>query len=107
MDKLVLLCVFYGGLRSSELASLKWEDVVFAQEGIFINIAVSKTDRAGVVAVKFLPKIEKEKVCLNFYFNRYKEAVKSTEDLLFLHFRNQKFINQRLGRMRFLLYSAR
>lgn len=72
VDKLIMLCGFYGGLRSCELASLMWGDVTFAQEGILINIAFSKTDRAGIGALKLLPKLNEDAICLVFYFGKYK-----------------------------------
>ena len=60
MSKLVLLAGFYAGLRSSEIVALTWSDLIFAGEGILLNIAFSKTDRAGVGSVKLLPKNEEK-----------------------------------------------
>jgi integrase len=73
VDKLIMLCGFYGGLRSCELTALKWEDVTLSQEGVLINIAFSKTDRAGIGALKLLPKLEEEAICPVHYFNKYKQ----------------------------------
>jgi integrase len=99
VNKLVLLCGFYGGMRSSEITARRWEDVTFAVEGILINIATSKTDRAGIGSLKLLPKLNDDMICSVYYFNCYKQATCLNNGRLFLHFRNGKFINSPLGKI--------
>jgi integrase len=98
VDKLIVLCGFYGGLRSCELANLKWEDISFAEEGVLMNITFSKTDRASVGSLKLLPKLEEEAICPVSYFKIYKESSCFTEGRLFLHYRDGKFTKSPLGK---------
>jgi site-specific recombinase XerD len=47
-DRTVLLMGFTGGLRRSELASLKVKNLHFADEGVWVELERSKADQAGV-----------------------------------------------------------
>jgi integrase len=99
VEKLVVLTGFYGGLRSCELVSLTWADIIFATEGVLVNIAHSKTDQAGVGAVKLLPASQEEALCPLKYYSRYKQLVPSTEGRVFLRFQAGKFTRAPLGKM--------
>jgi integrase len=96
--KLVLLTGFFAGLRSCELVALMWEDIVFANEGILVNIKFSKTDQAGVGAVKLLPKLEEDQLCPVFYFSRYRETIEEPHGRLFRQFANGKFTKAPMGK---------
>jgi integrase len=90
VDKLILLAGYYGGLRGCELVALTWDDITFAQEGVLLKIAKSKTDRAGVGAVKLLPKLDEDLICPVYYFTLYKSLVVNADGRLFCQFRNGK-----------------
>ena len=94
----MLLAGFYGSLRGRELVALTWEDLKFAKEGIFLRIAYSKTDRAGVGAVKSLPALEEKAICPVHYFSLYKRLVGIPTGRLFCQFRNSKFIKTPIGK---------
>jgi integrase len=96
--KLVLLAGFYGGLRGCELVALTWADLTFTKEGILLRIAYSKTDRAGVGAVKLLPALEEQAICPVHYFSIYKRLVGIPTGRLFCQFRNNKFIKTPIGK---------
>jgi integrase len=96
--KLVLLTGFFAGLRSCELVALTWEDLIFAQEGILVNIRRSKTDQAGVGTVKLLPKLEEDLLCPVFYYSRYREIIGEPVGRLFRQFANCKFTKSPMGK---------
>jgi integrase len=98
VNKCILVTGFYAGLRSSELVALTWEDIVFSEGGILVNIRYSKTDRAGVGSVKLLPKLDEEAICPIYYFSKYKEVVQEATGRLFKKFFNGKFINVPIGK---------
>jgi integrase len=75
INKLVLVVGFFGGLRSSEITALTWEDISFSSDGILVTIRRSKTDPAGIGAVKLLPKLDELLVSPVYYFSKYKSAV--------------------------------
>jgi integrase len=98
VHKLVTLTGFYGGLRTCELTALTWEDIVFAEEGVLVKIKTSKTDCAGVGALKLLPKQDEKELCALNYFSIYKNLVPKTTGRLFCQFQNGKFINAPFGK---------
>lgn len=98
VNKLVVLAGYYGGLRGCELVALNWEDLSFAQEGILLKICKSKTDRAGVGAVKLLPKLDDVSICPVHYFTHYKSAVINPEGRLFCQFRHGKATRMPMGK---------
>jgi integrase len=55
LQKLVLLFGFYGGLRTSELTELRWNDIELTEQGIKVTIRHSKTDPAGNGHVFIIP----------------------------------------------------
>jgi integrase len=98
VDKLIVLTGFYGGLRSCELVALTWADIVLTPEGILVNIARSKTDQAGVGAVKLLPANQDRALCPTEYFAMYKAQVPHPEGRLFRWFQDGKFTKAPLGK---------
>jgi integrase len=98
ISKLILLAGFYGGLRGCELVALTWDDLTLSKEGFLLRIAFSKTDRAGVGAVKLLPVMEEKAICPVAYFTEYKALVPETKGRLFLQYRDGKFIRTPIGK---------
>jgi integrase len=96
--QLVTLTGFYDGLRSCELVALTWADISMAAEGVLVNIAKSKTDQAGVGAVKLLPSNQEPLLCPLKYYTMYKSLVPATEGRLFLRFQDGKFIKAPIGK---------
>lgn len=70
VDKLVMLTGFYGGLCSCELVALTWADIVFTPDGVLVNTTRSKTDQAGVGAVKLLPVSHDPALCPLAYYSQ-------------------------------------
>jgi hypothetical protein len=95
---LILLSGFYASLRSSEIVALTWSDLIFAEEGILLNIAFSKTNRAGIGSVKLLPKNEEKAICPVFYFTNNKKQLADSTGRLFRQFQSGKFIKTPLGK---------
>lgn len=60
-DRALLLVGFFGAFRRSELVSLNWEQIQFAQEGVIINLTRSKTDQMGEGAQCVIPFGNKER----------------------------------------------
>ena len=96
--KLVLLVGFYGGLRCSEMVALMWKDLVFTEEGILITIQKSKTDQAGIGAVKLIPRMKEELLCPVFYFLKYKAVVNGPTGRLFRVVCNGRFTKGPMGK---------
>lgn len=66
------LVQFYGGMRPSETASLKWKDITFSPDGAFIDIFAKKNNKRFK---KFVPEN------ISFYLKKLKES--STSELVF------------------------
>ena len=98
VDKLIVLCGFYGGLRSTEIVTLTWEEVAFTEDGMLVTIGQSKTDRAGIGAVKLLPKLDDEELCPVHYFRVYEGQVKQTCGRLFCQYRQGTFTRMAVGK---------
>ena len=62
-DKALLLVVFAGGFRRTELISIDHEDLEFVTEGVKIIVKKSKTDQFGEGMTKGLPYFSNEKYC--------------------------------------------
>ncbi len=62
-DRAILLVGLAGGYRTSELASLRVEDVELADEGAIILLRSSKTDQAGGGFYKGMPPGEHVETC--------------------------------------------
>jgi integrase len=54
-DSALLQTGFFGGLRRSELAAIRVEDLAWETEGLLITLPRSKTDQAGQGIVKAIP----------------------------------------------------
>lgn len=79
-NKVILMLMYYGSLRRSELAGMDFEDVVFKRHGCLIHLKVSKNNKNEV----FIPRdVDNENLCpvacfekfMTDYFSNYKGAV--------------------------------
>lgn len=66
------LVQFYGGMRPSETAKLKWNDITFSDDGVYIEVLVKKNQKRFT---KFLPSE------VSFYLNKLKSY--SASELVF------------------------
>ena len=53
-DRALLLFLWYSGCRRSEVSALRWRDLLFTDEGVFITIRKSKGDQEGRGATLFI-----------------------------------------------------
>ena len=62
-NRTLILIGFGGGFRRTELISIDYEDLDFAEEGLKITLRRSKTDQFGEGLVKGIPYFTNEKYC--------------------------------------------
>ena len=62
-NRTLILIGFGGGFRRTELISVDYEDLDFAEEGLKITLRRSKTDQFGEGLVKGIPYFTNEKYC--------------------------------------------
>ena len=62
-NRTLILVGFGGGFRRTELISIDYEDLDFAEEGVKITLRKSKTDQFGEGLVKGLPYFTNDKYC--------------------------------------------
>ena len=62
-NRTLILVGFSGGFRRTELISIDYEDLDFAEEGLKITLRRSKTDQFGEGLVKGIPYFTNEKYC--------------------------------------------
>jgi site-specific recombinase XerD len=62
-NRTLILVGFSGGFRRTELISIDYEDLDFAEEGLKITLRRSKTDQFGEGLIKGIPYFTNEKYC--------------------------------------------
>lgn len=101
LQKLVLLFGFYGGLRTSELTELRWNDIELTEQGIKVTIRYSKTDLAGNGHVFIIPSNKMDaSVCPVNLLSLYKTSLDPNQcnGRVWRTYRRGQFINSPMGK---------
>ena len=96
VDKLVLLCGFYGGLRScSLLCRVELRDTY--ERRTTCEHCTEQDGSGRIRSSQANADLDEDAVCPVHYYNLYREAV-GERGRLFLHFKLGKFVNSPLGK---------
>jgi len=84
-SRAMILLGFFGALRRSELANLKWEQVSFEKEGIVLTLLDTKTDKVGEGQKCIIPVFAPE-ICPVEALLDWRKASKAWEGAIFRRF---------------------
>ena len=97
-DRVVLLLGFTGAFRRSELAALNVEDLFFSEEGLIVNLAMSKTNQLGAAEEKAIFYSPEMKLCPIRTLQAWVQRLERSEGLVLVSFRKgERLTDQRLS----------